>query len=98
MCSQWHSGLTRGLLRLSYLETLFEPAENVGYVEKSWQKDGRWLPASGGHWDRTAGQLIESLSMCEGDIGKVIGDYDPLAGAWIRFNPLDGNGGAAMRT
>jgi hypothetical protein len=77
---------------IKYLETLFEPAENVGYVEKSWQKDGRWLPASGGHCDRTAGQLIELLSKCEGDIGKVIGDYDPVAGAWIRFNPLDGNG------
>lgn len=77
---------------IAYLEALFEPAENVGYVEKSWQKDGRWLPASGGHWDRTAGQLIELLSKCEGDIGKVIGDYDPAAGAWIRFNPLDGSG------
>ena len=77
---------------IAYLEALFEPAENVGYVEKSWQKDGRWLPASGGHWDRTAGQLIELLSKCEGDIGKVIGDYDPAAGAWIRFNPLDGHG------
>lgn len=77
---------------IAYLETLFEPAENVGYVEKSWQKDGRWLPTSGGHWDRTAGQLIEQLSKCKGDIGSVIGDYDPAAGAWIRFNPLDGHG------
>ena len=25
-------------------------------------------------------------------IGAVLGDYNPEAGAWIRFNPLDGNG------
>lgn len=75
----------------SYLEALFEPAENVGYVTTSWQKDGRYLPTQG-NWDRTAGQLIQELSRCGGDIGNVVGDYDPAAGAWIRFNPLDGNG------
>lgn len=77
---------------IAYLEALFEPTENVGYVVQSWKKDGRWIPKSGGSWDRTAGQLIQLLSECGGDIGKVIGDYDPEAGAWIRFNPLDGNG------
>jgi RecA-family ATPase len=45
-----------------------------------------------GSWDRTAGQLIELLNDCKGDIGAVLGDYNPEAGAWIRFNPLDGNG------
>ena len=45
-----------------------------------------------GNWDRTAGQLIEALAKCGGDIGSVIGDYDPEGGAWIRFNPLDGKG------
>lgn len=75
-----------------YLETLFEAGENVGYVVKSWQKDEKWLPADKGAYDRTAGQLIEALSRCNGDIGSVLGDYNPEAGAWIRFNPLDGNG------
>lgn len=74
-----------------YLETLFESTENVGYVMQSWEKDGRYLP-NRGSWDRTAGQLIEALSKCKGDIGSVVGDYNPEAGAWIRFNPLDGNG------
>ena len=74
-----------------YLEILFESAENVGYVTQSWEKDGRYLP-NRGNWDRTAGQLIEALSKCKGDIGSVVGDYNPEAGAWIRFNPLDGNG------
>lgn len=78
-----------------YLETLFEAGENVGYVTGSWEKTDekgtRWLPQKGS-WDRTAGQLIEQLNHCGGDIGSVLGDYNPQAGAWIRFNPLDGNG------
>lgn len=77
-----------------YLETLFEAGENVGYVTQSWEKTDdkgtRWLPTKG-NWDRTAGQLIQELNRCNGDIGAVVGDYNPDAGAWIRFNPLDGN-------
>ena len=76
----------------TYLETLFEASENVGYVVKSWDKDGKYLPADKGAFDRTAGQLIEALSKCNGDISSVLGDYNEAAGAWIRFNPLDGNG------
>lgn len=80
----------RELIR--YLETLFEASENVGYVTSSWQnEEGKYLPSKG-NWDRTAGQLIEDLGRCNGDIGAVLGDYNSLAGAWIRFNPLDGNG------
>lgn len=75
----------------TYLETLFEASENVGYVTHSWEKDGRYLPTKG-CFDRTAGQLIEALGKCGGDIGKVLGDYSHEAGAWIRFNPLDGKG------
>lgn len=75
----------------TYLETLFESSENVGYVTQTWKKDDRYLPTAG-CWDRTAGQLIEQLNNCGGDIGQVIGDYTPEAGAWIRFNPLDGKG------
>jgi regulatory protein RepA len=76
----------------TYLETLFEASENVGYVTDTWQNDdGKYLPTKGA-WDRTAGELIQLLSQCGGDMGSVIGDYDPAAGAWIRFNPLDGKG------
>lgn len=78
---------------ITYLETLFEPSENVGYVVKSFKDEsGKLKPAGIGNYDRTAGQLIEELNICEGDIGAVLGDYDPECGAWIRFNPLDGNG------
>lgn len=75
---------------IQYLETLFEASENVGYVVQSWEKDGRFIPANKGNYSRTAGKLIELLSKCKGDIGSVLGDYNPKAGAWIRFNPLDG--------
>lgn len=75
----------------TYLETLFEAGENVGYVTQSWQKEGKYFPSKG-NWDRTAGQLIQELAQCGGDMGAVLGDYDPEAGAWIRFNPLDGQG------
>lgn len=76
---------------ITYLETLFDSTENVGYVTECWNKDGRFLPTKG-CYDRTAGQLIEQLSKCGGDIGAVVGDYNQEAGAWIRFNPLDGEG------
>ncbi len=76
---------------IRYLQALFEPSENVGYVTESWQKDGKWMPSKG-CWDRTAGELIQELARCGGDLGAVLGDYNPAAGAWIRFNPLDGQG------
>ena len=74
-----------------YLQTLFQSTENVGYVTEVYENEDRLSPKRG-NWDRTAGQLIEELRKCKGDIGSVIGDCNPKAGAWIRFNPLDGNG------
>ena len=76
---------------IKYLEILFDSTENVGYVTEVWEKDGKYMPSKG-NYDRTAGQLIEQLSKCDGDIGAVLGDYKEEAGAWIRFNPLDGKG------
>ncbi|MBO5969512.1 MAG: AAA family ATPase [Clostridia bacterium] len=77
---------------ITYLETLYDSDENVGYVTRSTKGDnGKYNPTKG-CYDRTAGQLIEQLSKCDGDIGKVLGDYNPEVGAWIRFNPLDGKG------
>lgn len=73
-----------------YLQTLFKDDEYVGYVTSSWERDGRFLPSKGSY-DRTAGQILEELDKY-GDIGAVLGDYNEQAGAWIRFNPLDGQG------
>ena len=80
-----------------YLETLFQSTENVGYVTQTYEIDDEksgekiYKPTSG-NYDRTAGQLIEALNQCNEDIGAVLGDYKEEAGAWIRFNPLDGKG------
>lgn len=74
---------------ITYIETLFGTDDLVGYVTHTWERDGKLLPDRG-CWDRTARQLIQKLSSCNGDIGSVLGDYNPKAGAWIRFNPLDG--------
>lgn len=76
----------------TYLETLFEASEHVGYVVSTWEtEDGKHLPTKG-NFDRTAGELIQLLNQSGNDIGGVLGDYNPEAGAWIRFNPLDGVG------
>ena len=89
--SDWHPG--QEIIR--YLETLFEASENVGYVTETWEKseDGKtkYLPTKGS-CTRTAGELIDELNKHGDDIGAVLGDYNPAAGAWIRFNPLDGKG------
>lgn len=74
-----------------YLQALFEPDEYVAYVTESFRAADRRRPAKG-CWDRTAGQLIEELDACGGDVGKVMGDCDPEIGAWICFNPVDGTG------
>ncbi|MBR1723802.1 MAG: PriCT-2 domain-containing protein [Ruminococcus sp.] len=79
----------------TYIETLFESTENVGYVTETWESGDegkrRYLPTKG-CCDRTAGELMAALDKCGGDIGAVFGDYREEAGAWIRFNPLDGKG------
>ena len=78
---------------IEYFRTLFEPGEVVGYVVKSWKNEkGKYVPKDKGVYTKTAGELIEKLSKCWGDVGSVLGDYDPEGGAWVRFNPLDGEG------
>ena len=78
---------------ITYLETLFKPDEKVAYVTNDvWKnEDGRWMPSKG-IFSRSAGELIDSLKKHPDDIGATIGDYKEEAGAWIRFNPLDGKG------
>lgn len=76
---------------VKYLETLFDSTDLVGYVTESWERDGKFFPSKG-HWNYTAGEIIDQLNKHEGDLGAVLGDYNPQVGAWIRFNPLDGSG------
>lgn len=80
---------------IHYLEAVFDPGEKVGYVMQSAPRDEddpALQPSGWGAYDRTAGVLIDKLRRCKGDIASVLGDYNPAAGAWIRFNPLDGKG------
>ena len=86
---EWRPG--KQLIR--YLELLFSPDELVGYVTSVWYSEdkGKWMPDKG-IYNRTAGDLIADISKHGDDLGAAIGDTKPEAGAWIRFNPLDGNG------
>ena len=78
---------------ITYLETLFDRDDFVGYVTGDvWKdSDGRWLPSKG-VFDRPAKDLISSLHKHGNDIGATFGDWKPEVGAWIRFNPVDGEG------
>lgn len=76
---------------IAYLRALFEPSDHVAYVTESFMDKDKRRPTKG-CWDRTAEQLIKELQACGGDLGRVLGDYDPEVGAWICFNPVDGQG------
>lgn len=84
---------TQDLIR--YLETLFDSTDLVGYVTATYPietDNGTIYKPTQGNFDRTAGELIQLLQKTPDDIGAVFGDYKEEAGAWIRFNPLDGKG------
>ncbi len=82
---------TEDLIR--YLELLFQPDDYVAYVTNDVYKteDGKWVPSKG-IYTRTAEDLIDSLRSHPDDLGYTVGDWKPDAGAWIRFNPVDGKG------
>ena len=77
-----------------YLETLFEMSDIVGYVTEVWkdESDGGKYKPKAGSYDRTAGQLLQELARYNGDIESVFGTINEECGAWIRFNPLNGEG------
>ena len=85
----WHPG--KEVAR--YIETLFEPSDVIGYAMKSRldEEKQKYIPKDKGTYKLTAGEILEKISKHGDDIGAALGDYDPRAGAWIRFNPLDGN-------
>lgn len=75
-----------------YLETLFDPGEIVGYVVEAWNDEGTWKPASKGPHTDTAGDIVKRVKKHGDDLAASIGWNNAEAGAWIRFNPLDGHG------
>ena len=76
----------------TYLETLFQPDDYVGIVTNDvWEMEGRYAPGKG-DYSRTARQLLASLKKYPTDLAATVGDWKKNAGAWIRFNPVDGAG------
>ena len=86
---------------IKYLDLVFKPDEYVGYCMQSYQdEDGKYKPKSSGSCKRTAKELIDELKKAykknkndpQEVIRQVLGDYDTEGGAWIHFNPMDGEG------
>lgn len=76
----------------TYLSTLFDLDEKACIVMKSFKdEDGKYKPSGKGS-TRTVKELLEDLKKHKTDIGAALGDYDENAGAWVRFNPMDGKG------
>lgn len=83
---------------IEYMNALFEPTDYVSYVF-DWHEgpDGRPKP-NRGVYTKTADNIIQELNKWRKTnndidaIGYAMGDYTPAVGAWVRFNPLDGNG------
>lgn len=79
----------------TYIQTLFKNDDYIGYVVNSWKRDdGKYSVSGSGNYARTAEEILNDLEKykSEKDLGFVVGDSDPMAGAWIRFNPMDGKG------
>lgn len=79
----------------TYIQTLFNNDDYVGYVMNSWKReDGKYSVSGTGIYTKTAEEILNDIEKYKDkkDLGWVIGDSDPEAGAWIRFNPLDGKG------
>lgn len=79
-------------MAIQYLEALFQPDEYVGWVNQAIYKEDRdkYIPANRGYSIK-CGELIRELKKYK-NLEDVFGTIDSNAGAWIRINPLDGNG------
>lgn len=76
----------------NYISAVFSPDDHVSYCTACFQDDkGKFHPGQR-TYDRTAGRLLEELDSAE-KIEDVFYDYNHDCGAWISFNPMDGQGG-----
>lgn len=73
----------------AYLRALFDSDDHVNLVTSSFEDRGRLVPKGGS--SRTCGELLERLAKAH-DISDAVGTPNDKAGAWIRFNPMDGQG------
>lgn len=85
----WREEITK------YLDALFEPGEYVGFVtdEVKLTDSGKWQPTGAGISCFTAEQVKQRLANKHNKtLGYILGDYPPEGGAFVRINPLDGEG------
>ena len=76
---------------VTYLTTLFEPEEYVGYVVNTFSlPDGKQSPTMG-NYSRTVQQILDGINGTT-QLENVFGSFNKEMGAWIRFNPIDGKG------
>ena len=76
---------------LEYLTTLFEADDFIGYCVNFFKDEkGDWRPGKT-NYRRTAGNIIDQLRNGS-TIETALGTLNQEAGAYIRFNPLDGKG------
>ena len=76
---------------VTYLTTLFEPEEYVGYVVNTFAlPDGKQSPTMG-NYSRTVQQILDGINGTT-QLENVFGTFNKEMGAWIRFNPIDGKG------
>lgn len=77
---------------IQFLKTLFRPDEIPCIVVDSFQdKDGKYKPKGQGYYFHTCREIIEKLKDRQ-NFSEAIGSYDIAAGAWVRINPMDGEG------
>ena len=74
-----------------FLRAAFEDNDLVRYVTNFHDDGTGKLEPGRGFCDRTAGQLVEELELY-GDVPSAMGEGDPVAGALVGANPLDGKG------
>ena len=77
----------------AYLRALFQPEDIIGYVTNDvWKnEEGRYVPLKG-VYNRKVSELLDSLEKYPDDLAYTVGDWKEECGAWIRINPLDGQG------
>lgn len=75
---------------LEYFNTLFHDDDFVGYCTSFHKNEDGVLKPSKTIFRRTAGDIIDKLR--NGSIENALGKLSEEAGAYVRFNPLDGKG------
>lgn len=77
-----------------YLTTIFNEDDIIGYCTEFWNAGDRLMPTKGTYTE-TAGALLKRIRKLRKEhlgINSLFSDLNPEAGAYIRINPLDGQG------